>query len=368
LWRRNPLRTCQCQEPTSRAETLRRSYLKATALYRFYKHMIPKILHFCFGLSRNFGGKPWSLFHHACIKSAVERIKPTATFFYCEYEPRGPWWQLSRELLTVVKIKAPRTIFGNPLLHPAHRADVLRLERLIEIGGIYLDCDVFVHRNFDDLLQYPAVLGQEGNQGRIGLCNAVILAERQAPFLKRWYSEYKSFRSKGHDAFWSEHSVVVPSRLAREFPCEIAVLPDKAFFWPTWEEEGLKKIFRSLDPILASSVYANHLWEWCAWKPYLARLTPERVRNVDSNFHTWVRPLIAALPNEYGAPTRADRLTSPFRRSADHLYYSLQYAKVRLTGLLPNSFRSAVWKMASLSRKGKALGTGSSASQCERYT
>ena len=275
--------------------------------------MIPKIIHFCFGLTPNFGGKPWSLFHHACVKSAVERIKPAKTFFYCEYEPKGPWWRLTREMVTIEKIKAPRTIFGNPLLHPAHRADIVRLEKLLEMGGIYLDCDVFVHRDFDDLLRYSTVLGQQGEQGRFGLCNAIILAEVQAPFLKRWYAEYRSFRGDGHSTFWDEHSVGIPCRLAREFPTEITVLPDTGFFWPTWEKEGLKKIFRSVDPILSSGVYANHLWESCTWERYMEHLTPKRVRNVESNFHNWMRPMIAELSDDYGAPPLLSRMIRTYR-------------------------------------------------------
>src|ERR1700691_1241250 len=99
---------------------------------------IPKILHYVFGMARDFGGKPWSLVHHVCLKSAVERINPEEVFFYYEHEPTGPWWALGRQLLTPVKITAPREIFGRPLEHVAHRADVVRLQKLIEFGGIYL--------------------------------------------------------------------------------------------------------------------------------------------------------------------------------------------------------------------------------------
>src|SRR5215831_12654750 len=118
--------------------------------------MIPKILHFCFGLSLK--GGDWSLVHHACVKSAVERLKPDQAFLYFEYEPRGPYWDLTRKLVRCERITAPRTVFGNPLIHYAHRADVVRLQKLIEVGGIYLDCDVLVHRDFDDLLDNSVVL------------------------------------------------------------------------------------------------------------------------------------------------------------------------------------------------------------------
>ena len=81
-------------------------------------------------------------------------------------------------MVTVEKIAAPREIFGNPLLHGAHRADVVRLTKLLGSGGIYLDADVFVHRSFDPLLGHPAVLGEERIDGAVvGLCNAIILAE-----------------------------------------------------------------------------------------------------------------------------------------------------------------------------------------------
>lgn len=280
--------------------------------------MIPKILHYCFGFSSDFGGKPWSLVHYACVKSAVERIKPERVYFWCEYTPEGPWWELTRGMVEVMSIKAPQEIFGNPLLHVAHRADVVRLEKLIEHGGIYLDTDVFVHSDFDDLLQHSVVMGQEGDQREFGLCNAVILAESGAPFLRRWYGEYRSFRSKGYDEFWNEHSVFIPARLAKEFPKEITMLPPVAFFWPLWTPQGIERIFNSTGPIPRAGVYANHLWEKSAWEEYLCDLTPGRVRRIDSNFHFWLRPLLAGLPDHYGAPASAGRAAAALKRTARH--------------------------------------------------
>lgn len=277
--------------------------------------MIPKVLHYCFGMSPDFGGKPWSLVHYVCLRSAVERIKPKDVLFYCEYEPVGPWWELTKPMVTVHKIAAPREVFGNPLLNGAHRADVVRLEKLLSAGGIYLDADVFVHRSFDPLLAHPAVLGEERVRGTVvGLCNAIILAEAGAPFLKKWHSEYRWFRSKGHDAYWDEHSVRVPYELSKSFPDEVAVLPHAAFYWPTFEEEDVNRIFNSSAPIDISGAYANHLWESPAWERYLEHLTPRRVRAVDTNFHFWVRPMVESLADDYGAPTLSDYLARGFRR------------------------------------------------------
>lgn len=275
---------------------------------------IPKILHFCFGMAPDFGGKPWSLVHHMCVQSAIERIKPSEAYLYYEYEPRGAWWRLTQEIVTLVKIRAPRAIFGNLIVHPAHRSDVVRLEKLLEFGGIYLDCDVFVHSDFDNLLHNSVVLGQQGEGRDAELCNAVICAEAQAPFITRWYAEYRTFRPKGPDHYWDEHSARVPLRLSKKFPEEITVLPPTAFFWPTWEKEGLERIFTSVEPISAPVRYANHLWETSAWDRFLVDLTPGRVRRVDSNFHFWVRSMVAALPDDYGAPVIIASIVGKIRR------------------------------------------------------
>ncbi len=277
--------------------------------------MIPKLLHYCFGMAPGGGGKPWSLVHYVCLRSAVERINPTDTYFYCEHEPSGPWWELSRHLVTVERIKGPREIFGNPVVHYAHRADIVRLEKLLGRGGIYLDADVFVRKPFDDLLAHSTVLGRQvvgGNEQ--GLCNAVMLAEPQAPFLQRWYSEYRSFRSNGNDNYWGEHSVEVPLRLSGQFPEEITRLSHLAFFWPTFTPEDLALMFGSSTPIDLSKAYATHLWETIAWERFLEHLTPRRVRNIDSNFHLWIRPMLASLPDDYGAPSAAARLGRSVRR------------------------------------------------------
>jgi hypothetical protein len=268
---------------------------------------IPKVLHYTFGMAQDFGGKPWSLVHYACLKSAIERIKPHNVFFYCEFEPTGPWWELSRTLVKLVKLEAPREIFGRPLNHVAHRSDVLRLQKLIEHGGIYLDADVLVQKSFDDLMNSSTAMGQEGEGGRFGMANAVIVAEPNAPFVARWLDTYHTFRGADIHHFWSEHSVILPSKLAKQYPGEITVLPHTAFFWPLWTKQHLQWIFRSTEPIPTAGCYANHLWETFAWR-YLEDLNPKKVRGYESNFHRWIRPFVADLPDDYGGPSFSRRV------------------------------------------------------------
>jgi hypothetical protein len=285
--------------------------------------MIPKILHLCFGLSPDFGNMPWSLMNHVCTMSAVERLKPDRVRFYYEFEPSGPWWAQTKPYVECVKVTAPREVFGNPLLHPAHRADVLRLQVLIEQGGIYLDTDVMVHRDFDDLLANAVVMGREGPDWP-RLCNAVILARRDTSFLKRWYEQYRSFRGSSGAEYWAEHSVRLPFRLMQQHPDEITVLPHDAFHWPGPTNEEVALMFGAWPGRDVRSRYANHLWAQLSLR-YTWDLTPGQVRRVDSAFHRWARPFVADLPDDYGKP----RLLFRVRRRLKHVRKKL----VRQLGL-----------------------------------
>jgi len=267
--------------------------------------MIPKHIHFIFGLApkarevsrlvKRDRMKGWGLVHYVCVRSAVEKIKPDKASFYLQNEPSGPWWDLTKPLVDIVEIRAPDVIFGRPVNHYAHKADVVRLERLIQHGGIYLDADVLVHESFDSLLDHSVVMGLEGEDG---LCNAVMLAEQGAPFILEWYESYRSF----DEAEWSRHSVILPFQLANSYGSEVHRLPQTAFFWPTWRGKDIYLMYGAKMKPEVRGDFANHLWEQRA-RDYLGGLTPGHVRKVDSAFHAWARPYLYGLPDDFGGGT-----------------------------------------------------------------
>lgn len=86
-------------------------------------------------------------------------------------------------------------------------------------GGIYLDIDTFVIRPFaeESLLLHDVVMGMEARHldwlrvpmsddemDPSGLCNAVIIARKDADFLKIWIDSYEAFDERQ----WAVHSVV----------------------------------------------------------------------------------------------------------------------------------------------------------------
>lgn len=217
---------------------------------------VPSIVHFSFGMS----GEPESfgLIQYLSVASALHVLKPQHAYLHCLKAPVGLYWDLVKHHVEVNRARNVTMIFGNPVTHYAHKADIIRLEALMRYGGIYLDLDVFVLRPFADLLRYEFVMGQEidpDSQYVEGLCNGVIIASRKSRFLQMWHDSYTTFNGSA----WNEHSVRMPLRLSHEHPTEIKVMDHKTFFWPLWTAKGLHSIFSGHEYNYSSNL-AVHTW------------------------------------------------------------------------------------------------------------
>lgn len=272
--------------------------------------MIPNILHFVFGMAPDFGGKPFSLAHYLSVKSAVELNKPSTAYFHYQFEPEGEWWLKAKPMLTLHKIIAPDSFMGRPLYHVAHKADVVRLQALKETGGIYLDLDTLSVKPLTDLLNHSFVIGQELKAAYVpknwrqqlkyklglitknsttssGLCNAVLLSEKNGELVNLWLDEYKSFRSRGRDKYWNEHSVLVPGKLAAVHPAKITQLGPFAFHYPLYDQAGLQSMFDEVTEF--PKAYLHHLWESFSWDKYLCELTTDHIISKNTTYNLIAR-------------------------------------------------------------------------------
>lgn len=279
---------------------------------------IPNIVHYIFGLSPDFGSKPFSFIHFLSILATRRVIRPQRIYFHYQFEPDSVWYHdYAKKYVTPIHITDDTdSVYGHKITSPAHMADVLRLKILQRYGGIYLDIDVIPLRPFEELLHNSMVMGYEG--GNLwGLCNAVILAERGAPFLDKWLATYVAFDSRK----WNQHSVIIPKILAEHHVDEICRLSPTAFFWPTWTsnhiawmfeemgttqriefEQNLTKIkndrafddYFSVDEykLLFGDQFAIHLWESLTWDKYLKKMDPETLNSSTSRFAMMVKQII----------------------------------------------------------------------------
>ena len=278
--------------------------------------MIPNIIHFVFGMAPDFGGRPFILFHYLAIKSAYEVNKPDKIYFVCAYEPTGEWFEKAKPYIEIVKIDPPKEIFGRPLKHYAHQADIIRLQRIIEFGGIYMDLDVICQKPLMPFLSSShLILGKayqywhyqpQGKKRKLlyhtgihrpkskkilrGLCNAVIMAPAQDSFLIRWLESYKNFRAEGHDTYWDEHSVIIPDALAKVYFDELSIVEDNLFFYPSFDENSLRELYeKNLD---FQDAYLFHLWESLSFEKYLVKLTVESIQKIDTTYNKLARKFL----------------------------------------------------------------------------
>lgn len=104
---------------------------------------------------------------------------------------------------------------------PAHRSDVVRLQKLYDKGGIYIDHDAYVMRPLDELRRasrltssVPAVIaGSERDKGRLN--NGVLIAPARAPLICIWMDKY---RTQYHPHQWDFNSCKVPYKIVQKYP------------------------------------------------------------------------------------------------------------------------------------------------------
>jgi hypothetical protein len=220
--------------------------------------MIPKTINYIFGLRQDFCGKPFTTFHYLNIVSAWKCNPGYKINVYYYYKPEGWQFEALSTFCNVIKLDyIPATLAGKNIPFGEMACGYMRVCRLLEEGGIYLDTDVVCLKSFDDLLDEKCVMGLEySNKQTWGLCDAVILAEKGSDFLSLWKNNYeKNF----YPEYWSMDAVIVPYEIAINNPKTIKMVPTDFFFKFPWDDIGDKLLFKWVAPV--DYAYCLHLYE-----------------------------------------------------------------------------------------------------------
>jgi hypothetical protein len=219
-------------------------------------------IHFVYGFKQV---EPFPFYALMAVLSAQAYHPRAKTFFFVCHEPTGPFWDIVKERVKVVKVPDFDWIGVARVYHYAHKADIIRMLALHDIGGLYLDCDTITLRSMNELANHDFVLGVQqtipGAKG--GFCNAIMMGRRQAPFAARWLESHRAFDSKGRDLHWDFHSVKLPMYLYSKATHEVHVLAHDKWFFPLWNHIHGFLFARdgvSAKQDLISGQYAIHLW------------------------------------------------------------------------------------------------------------
>lgn len=156
-------------------------------------YIVPNYVHFV-----KFGQREFSFVHVVCVLAALKNQKPEKLFIHTDVDQfQGKYWDVLmntpgfKEALTVNRITLPTEIFGQTIRRTwqrYHGGDVTRIKILMEYGGIYLDSDSFIVRSLDDFRRYEMTIGWKSGKD---MGNQILIAHRNARFLKLWYESYR---------------------------------------------------------------------------------------------------------------------------------------------------------------------------------
>ena len=237
--------------------------------------MIPRNVHFVFGLAKQ--TEPFHVLHSVAIESARRYLEPEAIHFHYKDLPWGPNFDRIRPHLTLHEIELVPEVLEtgyDPGLVPdryryAHHADFIRLDALIEHGGIYADIDtVFVARFPDELFDESFVLGREGpvrdeqtGELRPSLCNALLMAEPRSAFAIRWRDEMAA----NLNGTWSNHSGFLAQTLTLDLKDKVRVVDEQAFCSFAATSDGLAALLERRSPV-PDGALSVHLWAHLWWE------------------------------------------------------------------------------------------------------
>ena len=272
--------------------------------------MIPRVAHFVFGLEEQL--EPFHLLHYVSLESCRRVLEPEAIYFHHKHLPWGDWWDRIRPHLTLVDVDDVEEVLAADYssgrvpgsYRYAHHADFMRLDALIERGGVYADIDTIFVRPFpNDLFDASFVIGAEAavrdeltGIPRPSLCNALLMAERGAPFARVW----RDRMAAALNGTWSNHSGFLSEQLSRLMPSEVRVEPQASFFSFGSTPAELSKLLLERRPVPAGAL-SVHLWAHLWWErgrrdfcdAHAGWYTPSFVQQARTTLAEIVRPYLA---------------------------------------------------------------------------
>jgi len=287
--------------------------------------MIPNRYHFVFGLKRQ--TEPFHLVYYLCLASCLDVNHPDAVYFYYHYEPFGRYWEMIKDRLILVPVQRVDFVLKyqyadrySRRFRYAHESDFVRLDRLLPHGGIYADIDtIFVNPVPPTLHERAFVLGRKDNlfdpatSSRVpSVCNAFIMAERNAPFGQIWLEHMQGAFNGAR-----EHSTLLPFMLSEKFPGLVHLEPSRTFYKHEGNRAGLHTLLEGRD-LDYEGVVSMHLWADLWWSRgrrdfsnfHAGLLTEDYIRKVDTTYNLVARrflpPAVSNRPQRQNQRSRTE--------------------------------------------------------------
>ena len=254
------------------------------------------------------------LVHYLCIESCRRVQRPERIVLHCRHRPYGRYWELLEPHVTVVPAELVAEVSAatyDERLVPAsyryaHHADFIRLDALIETGGVYADLDTLFVRPFPpEFYAAKFVIGREDDVRdeltgvvRPSVCNALLMSEPRSLFAVMW----RRTAAAALNGTWSNHSTLLPHELSERLPDAVRVEPRGSFYEYGPNREDLARLLERLEDTTAG-VYSIHLWAHLWWaearrdfsRVHAGLLDEAFIREVDTTYNVLAREFLPGL-------------------------------------------------------------------------
>ncbi|KAJ9582764.1 hypothetical protein L9F63_022890, partial [Diploptera punctata] len=228
-------------------------------------NIVPNYVHFLF-----FGNPRISYVHSVCILAAFRNQKPERIYFHTNIkEFKGPHWIKIRDTLGSVlhfaNVTLPTEIFGHKFTRPYHvyhASDVTRIRILMEYGGIFLDNDSYIVKSLDPFRRYEMTIGVTNGEY---LGTQVLIAHKDARFLKLWLESYRDYQAHSFYFNAGEKPMVEIIRRKPElvhsirYSLGVEGLTRNLYVWDTWSNW---RRYYSIHLMIRHRRYMDTLWNY----------------------------------------------------------------------------------------------------------
>ena len=242
--------------------------------------MVPKVIHFIYPWTER--TRPWSMVNTLSVKSAIEIYPDHEVKIWTNAPSAVPLPFVTKE-----KCELPTHVGGAEIVWPQYVSDVMRLQILLEHGGIYMDTDIINLRKFepydDTILSFCWETAFCES-----ICNAFMATPPGNEFIKEWLARMPAAMS--HPT-WAYGGVVLPYEMTQDPFYDAYYNPlTHRFFCPldlskNWLFDP--KLKEEAKDILAHPC-AIHVFE-TFWRDIIKDITPEWIENNDCLFSELVR-------------------------------------------------------------------------------
>ena len=221
------------------------------------KTEIPKILHFIY-----FKEKEFQKHYYVCIKSAAVNMSDYKIIIHNDEEPvDNVWWNMTKSIdnVKINKYKRP-TVFDNfQVGHVQYAADIARLEILYDYGGVYLDTDMLILKDFSSIIDndYSIIFSTES--GSHDYINSILISKPSNMFLMHILQIFKSYL-RITDCWATHIREGVNTLLTRENTNKyhIQILDHRSFFNFRWLDTWK---FQNIEQNITEEMFGVHLFD-----------------------------------------------------------------------------------------------------------